>query len=60
MDIYLYQKQITNDLMDWLLTADPIGEAIAEYMVNTDILVCESRGKINGLLRVDFLTDTAN
>lgn len=49
MNIEVYKQEITEDLMDLLLTADPDRSAIRSYLPGSTILVCQSDGKHVGI-----------
>lgn len=46
MNIEVYEQEITNDLMDLLLTADPDRDAILSYITDSIILVSQVNGKV--------------
>lgn len=46
MNIEIYEKEITNSLMDLLLTADPDVKAILSYITGSKILVCRAGGTL--------------
>ncbi len=56
MNIELYDKELTLELMSLLLTADPNKKAILSYLPNSKILVCRNNDLFVG---VAVLVETA-
>ncbi len=42
MNIELYDKEITSELMDLLLSADPDKKAILSYLPGSEVLICRN------------------
>jgi ribosomal protein S18 acetylase RimI-like enzyme len=49
MNIQVYEKEITSELMDLLLSADPDKIAILSYLPGSEVLVCRDNGMFLGI-----------
>jgi ribosomal protein S18 acetylase RimI-like enzyme len=49
MNIEIYDQDITPELMDLLLTADPDKAAVLSYLTCSEVLVCRSKGALVGI-----------
>jgi len=59
MNIKLYQQEVTKELMDLLLMADPDKEAIAAYLDGSVIFVAYDSNRLIGVAAITFETDQA-
>ena len=49
MNIEVYDKEITSELMDLLLSADPDKKAILSYLPSSEVLVCRGNNIFVGI-----------
>lgn len=59
MNIELYQQEVTKELMDLLLMADPDKEAIAAYLDESAIFVSNDSNRLIGVAAITFEKDQA-
>ena len=57
MKIEEYTQEITNSMMELLLTADPNKKAILEYFSNSRVLTCCEDGCCNGIVLLTISND---
>lgn len=59
MNIELYRQEVTNEMMDLLLMADPDKEAIAAYLDESTIFVAYNLNRLIGIAAITFEQDQA-